>query len=519
MADRRARRPRAGDRLGPGDRRLRGRHLRRLDDRLALRRRDPALVHGRPLGGRDLRRGHRRPGAPRGRRRPLRWRPVSPRAGAAAAGPGLLVACGPHPGPATPLHAGLGVRRLGAAGRRLDRAAQGHRPPRDPRRVDRSIPATGSSPATTPPAAGSRSVATGHRTPTSPTRSRPRARSRASTTRSRSAAAVTSTAACTRPRTSICSATRDSTWSSASTRPRRFIRPAPGIRASVWRGSSATPRAGVWAPRRASFALAGTDLVLVQPTGEDLAVMGPNLMSRRDRNAVIETARHTVAAQLRRPENRDLLADLPAGDERRIRPARRALVAMAGPGRDPRSRSPALRRRDDLGAAHTANRECYGRRGRHRGRDGARHTAIVAGPSGRGGRARPCRAAGAVDGARQLGRGADHSRQEEEVRPRHLLLGGADLDQAPDHAGLRRPQLQFPRGVRHLLDGSLRPPGGGPARAQGTLPLRSLHVAERLLGRRADRRPERHRHPPQGQVEEPLPHPRARATCASARTR
>ena len=63
----------------------------------------------------------------------------------------------------------------------------------------------------------------------------------------------------------------------------------------------------------------GTELVLVQPTGEDLAVMGSNLMSRRNRNAVIETARHTVAAQLRRPPNRDLLAELPTGDERRIR--------------------------------------------------------------------------------------------------------------------------------------------------------------------------------------------------------
>jgi NTE family protein len=58
---------------------------------------------------------------------------------------------------------------------------------------------------------------------------------------------------------------------------------------------------------------AGTEVVLIQPTVEDLAVIGPNLMSRRRRNAVIEVATHTVAEQLRRPENRELMAALPAG--------------------------------------------------------------------------------------------------------------------------------------------------------------------------------------------------------------
>jgi hypothetical protein len=42
-------------------------------------------------------------------------------------------------------------------------------------------------------------------------------------------------------------------------------------------------------------------------------------MSRKDRNPVIATARRTVAAQLDRPENRDLLTGLPRGDERRVR--------------------------------------------------------------------------------------------------------------------------------------------------------------------------------------------------------
>src|SRR5439155_3426681 len=67
---------------------------------------------------------------------------------------------------------------------------------------------------------------------------------------------------------------------------------------------------------------AGTEVVLIQPMRDDLQAMGPNLMSRRNRNPVIEMARHTVARQLAEPQNRELLADLPAGDPRAIhRPA------------------------------------------------------------------------------------------------------------------------------------------------------------------------------------------------------
>jgi NTE family protein len=55
----------------------------------------------------------------------------------------------------------------------------------------------------------------------------------------------------------------------------------------------------------------GTEVVMVQPLAEDLEAMGPNLMSRRNRNEVIEGARRTVAEQLRRPEHRHLLAGLP----------------------------------------------------------------------------------------------------------------------------------------------------------------------------------------------------------------
>ena len=63
----------------------------------------------------------------------------------------------------------------------------------------------------------------------------------------------------------------------------------------------------------------GTEVVLIQPTADDLEQMGPNLMSRRNRNAVIETARLTVAAQLEETVDRELLDALPAGDERRVR--------------------------------------------------------------------------------------------------------------------------------------------------------------------------------------------------------
>lgn len=64
---------------------------------------------------------------------------------------------------------------------------------------------------------------------------------------------------------------------------------------------------------------AGTEVVLIQPLHDDLHAMGPNLMSTRSRNRVIEVARRTVGEQLAEPRNRELLADLPAGDPRAIR--------------------------------------------------------------------------------------------------------------------------------------------------------------------------------------------------------
>jgi len=63
---------------------------------------------------------------------------------------------------------------------------------------------------------------------------------------------------------------------------------------------------------------AGAEVVLVQPTDEDHAVMGANLMATRNRNRVIATAIDTVGRQLRAPGVRELLRDLPAGEPHKI---------------------------------------------------------------------------------------------------------------------------------------------------------------------------------------------------------
>ena len=55
----------------------------------------------------------------------------------------------------------------------------------------------------------------------------------------------------------------------------------------------------------------GTEVVLIQPTREDLESMGRNLMSRRNQHKTLETAIRTVREQLHRPENAELLAKLP----------------------------------------------------------------------------------------------------------------------------------------------------------------------------------------------------------------
>jgi NTE family protein len=67
----------------------------------------------------------------------------------------------------------------------------------------------------------------------------------------------------------------------------------------------------------------GTDVLLIQPTGDDVAGMGMNLMARGRRVDVLERARRTTALALR--ELRDTDAVLPA----RRRPARAAAAPAA----------------------------------------------------------------------------------------------------------------------------------------------------------------------------------------------
>jgi NTE family protein len=70
---------------------------------------------------------------------------------------------------------------------------------------------------------------------------------------------------------------------------------------------------------RKKLRASGTEVVLIQPTTEDHAAMGPNLMSTKNRNPVIETAIRTVGEQLRSDGVRQLLADLPEGEPHKIR--------------------------------------------------------------------------------------------------------------------------------------------------------------------------------------------------------
>jgi NTE family protein len=62
----------------------------------------------------------------------------------------------------------------------------------------------------------------------------------------------------------------------------------------------------------------GTEVVLIQPGDEDLAVMGRNLMSGRRRNEVILTAERTVAEMVREPAVRRALEGLPEGEPHKI---------------------------------------------------------------------------------------------------------------------------------------------------------------------------------------------------------
>ena len=63
----------------------------------------------------------------------------------------------------------------------------------------------------------------------------------------------------------------------------------------------------------------GTEVILVQPTVQDLDAMGTNLMSAKRRHEVIEVAVQTVSQHLREPELRSRLRELPAGESLLVR--------------------------------------------------------------------------------------------------------------------------------------------------------------------------------------------------------
>jgi NTE family protein len=62
----------------------------------------------------------------------------------------------------------------------------------------------------------------------------------------------------------------------------------------------------------------GAEVVIIEPTAEDHAVMGHNWMSAERRQDVIDTAEETVARQLRSLAIRELLKDLPPGEPHKV---------------------------------------------------------------------------------------------------------------------------------------------------------------------------------------------------------
>jgi NTE family protein len=76
----------------------------------------------------------------------------------------------------------------------------------------------------------------------------------------------------------------------------------PGDRVAAMMRKSAGRRLGHEAKK---LRAKGTEVLLLQPTADDLAVMGPNLMARDRREEVIERAVRTTARQLRRRRGRE----------------------------------------------------------------------------------------------------------------------------------------------------------------------------------------------------------------------
>ncbi len=63
----------------------------------------------------------------------------------------------------------------------------------------------------------------------------------------------------------------------------------------------------------------GTEVLLLQPTAEDLRAMGPNLMSSSRRNLAISAGQASITTRLDQPDARSMLIDLPPGDPDMVR--------------------------------------------------------------------------------------------------------------------------------------------------------------------------------------------------------
>ncbi len=93
----------------------------------------------------------------------------------------------------------------------------------------------------------------------------------------------------------------------SSLHPTRAWNPAEWIPHAVRRGSGR--RLGSEARKLRSE---GAEVILIQPTREDLDSMGPNLMSNRNRHATLEKARETTRREISKPEIAEWLGKLPA---------------------------------------------------------------------------------------------------------------------------------------------------------------------------------------------------------------
>src|SRR5829696_8154811 len=281
MAHRGPRCARAPYPLGSGQRRLRGRHLGRRDNRSAVRLGGPAVVHGRPLRRRDVRGSPRCRRPPRGRGRPRRRRDLPPAPRPAIPRARLVAARGKVASQTDPPHAGAGRERLAPSWRDLDPAARAHDSPRRPPRlvlasepVDRRLRLRDGPPGRVRPPrlTAGRARARGRGLVRDPGLLPPRVDRRAHVRRRRRLLEL-------EPRRPPPRGPRPRHLPQPDLDAGRDSRPRPARAAATVRAGSGR-RLGREAHRLRE---GGAEVVLIQPTADDLALMGSNLMRGHQR--------------------------------------------------------------------------------------------------------------------------------------------------------------------------------------------------------------------------------------------